>query len=135
MKELEVSGIPVSGCIFLIQEQRDTTRQNHCRSGAPVFTSGENYQPSPNQCNLGLARRRGYSEISLKSMFKLTCPPREKEGEKRRKEKYKPHILPATSRSLAFHYLPDDGFTWHTKLHSLLGVEQLQTYCMKPGKH
>ena len=39
------------------------------------------------------------------------------------------------SRSFPFHYLPDDEFIWHTKLHSLLGVEQLQTYCMKTGKH
>lgn len=70
-------------------------------------------------------------------MFRLEYPPREKEREKTRigKEKYEPHILSATSRSLAFHYLPDDGITWHNKLHSLLSAEQLQTYCRKPGKH
>lgn len=33
------------------------------------------------------------------------------------------------------YYPPDDDFTWHGKLHSLLGVEQLQIYWMMPGKY
>lgn len=33
------------------------------------------------------------------------------------------------------HYLPDNDFTWHSKLHSLLGVEQLHIYCIMSGKH
>lgn len=33
------------------------------------------------------------------------------------------------------YYLPDDDFPWQSKLHSILGVEQLQIYCMMPGKY
>lgn len=77
------------------QTQLDRTTP---RSGAPAFTSRENYQFSPNQCNLGLGRRRDNSEISLNSMFGLKWPPREKR--RNRKEKYELHILSAASRSL-----------------------------------
>jgi len=66
--------------VFLSSRSKETQLDRTTPSaGAPAFTTGENYQPSPNQCNLGLGRRRGYSEISFKSMFRLKCPPREKE--------------------------------------------------------
>lgn len=66
------------------QTQLDRTTP---RSGASAFTSGENYQLSPNQCNLRLERRRDNSEISLNSTSGLKWPPREKQREKKEQKR------------------------------------------------
>lgn len=88
----EKQGIRSSWCsslwLFFSPRSKETQQDRTTpKSGAPAFTSWENHPFSPNQCNLGLGRRRDNSEISLNSMFGLKWPPREKQREKKEQKR------------------------------------------------